>query len=350
MANLIPLSDLVRDRNYDFRSEGIYDPTGSPAYGANGQKVGTIRGAMAEPDSGRLRYLVVDVGGWFTSKEVLVPVGLARIEDDAVYFDTLTKDQVKAMQEYRNGQDYGYDAQLSDERVLRGSDVRNDTMTMGTSSDTTLSSTERAGSGLGTVSTDSSMGVASGTTGMAAQTYNYRDEDTADALFKTPQRLRLLEERLLVDKERYHAGSVEVGKRVETRTEQVPVSLTREEIIIERHPVTNPTPVDGNVQLGAGNETIRVDLEAERAEVRKQAFVTEEVTIGEREVSQTQTFTETVGREVLDVNRTGGVDVRNDSLETGTVTRRDDRNLLEKTGDALEDGIDRIDGKTDRNR
>ncbi|MFC4456715.1 DUF2382 domain-containing protein, partial [Deinococcus sonorensis] len=40
----------------------------------------------------------------------------------------------------------------------------------------------------------------------------------------------------------------------------------------------------------------------------KQAYVTEEVEVGKRTESEQRTFTETVGKEVLDVNKTGDVD------------------------------------------
>ena len=44
----------------------------------------------------------------------------------------------------------------------------------------------------------------------------------------------------------------------------------------------------------------------------KQAYVTEEVAVGKRSVTETQTVTETVGREVLDVNKTGEVRLETD--------------------------------------
>ena len=281
MANLIPLSELSRDRNYDFSSDGTYDPTGKTAYAEGDKKVGTVRSAMVEPDTGRIRYLLLDVGGWFSSKEVLVPVGMARMEDDAVYFDNLTKDQVKDMREYTAGQEYDTTAQVSDERVLRGT---------------------------GAVQTDRDMTVTGGAD--TTKRYNYRDEDKGDTMFKTPEKLRLLEERLSVDKDRYTAGSVEIGKHVETEQRQVNVNLSHDELVIERHPVDGGRPVDGNVTLGSDTQTVHVDLEAERANVSKQAYVTEEVEVGKRTESESQTFTESVGREVLDINKTGDVEVR----------------------------------------
>ncbi|MBZ9751109.1 DUF2382 domain-containing protein [Deinococcus sp. HMF7604] len=299
MARLIPVSELVRDRSYDLGD--TYDIVGRNAYAVD-EKVGTVREALTD-DGGQIRYLIVDVGGWFSAKEVMVPVGMARIEDDGVYLDNLTKDQVKGLSGYVAGQDYDYDAQVGDERILRGVDHAEHQTNAGE--------------------------------------FIYRDEDT---LFQTPQRLQLLEERLRVNKDRYVAGQVQIGKHVETRTENVTVGLEREEIVIERHVVTDARPVDGNVTLGAGTETIRVDLEAERADVSKQAYVTEEVEIGKRTVTEQQTVSETVGREVLDVDQSGQVAVQG---AEGT-TLRDDRNLGERTVDAVKDAVDPLDGKIDR--
>ncbi|WP_295819120.1 DUF2382 domain-containing protein [uncultured Deinococcus sp.] len=304
MTKLIPLSQLVREHNYDLGD--VFDPTGLPAY-ASGEKVGTVRGALTE-DGGKLRYLIVDVGGWFSTKEVLVPVGLARIDDDRVSIDSMSKEQVKEMSEYREGQDYSSETQAADERVLRG--------------------------GTQTVPLVS----------MPGGQYDYRDQDASDTTYTTPQKLQLLEERLQVNKQRMVAGSVEIGKRVETRTENVNVGLEREELVIERRAVSEPRPVEGNVTLGDATQTLRVDLEAETARLDKQAFVTEEVEIGKRTVTEQETLQGTVGREVLDVTRSGDVTVDGDRDVTG----RDGRNALERGVDAVKDAADPLDGKIDR--
>lgn len=146
----------------------------------------------------------------------------------------------------------------------------------------------------------------------------------ADTDLDEAARLRLHEERLEVEKERYVAGSVEVGKRVETHAETVNVDLQREEIVIERHPVSGERPVEGEVTLGADRETIRVDLEAERADVEKKAYVVEEVEVGKRTETETRTFNETVGKEVLEVTRTGDVEVNGDATVIQDRTDLDD--------------------------
>ncbi|GGO41057.1 PRC and DUF2382 domain-containing protein [Deinococcus humi] len=254
--NLVRMSELDRDHQLDLNSTGVYNPRDNDAYGANGEKIGTVRDALVRPTTGEIQYLIVDVGGWFSSKQVLIPVGQARFSEDGAYFDGLTKEQASDLSEYQDGQVYEAESQLADERVLRAPDSDEAT---------------------------------------------YRRE-----AFTTPDTLKLLEERLMIHKERFVAGSVDVGKRVETRQQQVNVELEREEVVIERHAVTDARPVEGAV-LGADSQTLRVDLEAERANVSKQTFVTEEVTVGKREVTDTQTVSETVGKEVLEVTKSGDV-------------------------------------------
>ena len=130
-----------------------------------------------------------------------------------------------------------------------------------------------------------------------------------------------------MNKERIRAGAVEIGKHVETVQQTVNVPLEREEVIIERHPVSDARPVEGAV-LGQDSQTVRVDLEAERANVQKQVYVTEEIEIGKRTVTETQTVTDTVGREVLDINKTG--DVRLENADGLTTDRTTDTTLTDR--------------------
>ena len=326
MARLITLTDMARDNdiNLSDNTGGMYDPSGKTAYGSDGTKVGTVTSAMVDPSGGRIRYLIVDTGGWFFSKEVLFPVGMARIEDDGVYFDSLTKEQVKSMREYRMGED------VADEDMGREATM----LTGRTETDRYVKPVD--------------MGTLTAATGTATATdatrFNYRDDDIDDKLFKAPQRLQLLEERLNVTKTRERVGEVEVSKRVETHTEKVNVALDREEVVIERRAVTDGQAVSGAV-LGS-NETIKVELEAERANVSKQAFVVEEVEIGKRTQTETQVVTETIGKEVLEVGRNGQTVTDGTMNTTGTVKK--DESLIDRTGDAVRNLADDATGKNKR--
>jgi hypothetical protein len=46
------------------------------------ETLGEVDGFIVDSQSGRPYYVVVDSGGWFKSKDFLVPVGYARIDDD----------------------------------------------------------------------------------------------------------------------------------------------------------------------------------------------------------------------------------------------------------------------------
>ncbi|THF71641.1 DUF2382 domain-containing protein [Deinococcus sp. Arct2-2] len=288
MTHLHRLSQISNEHSADFQDAGMYSPVGSTAYLSGKQQLGMVRDALVDDDYGKLRYLIVDQDGGDLNGAVLLPIGLARFEDDGVYFDDLTTTQLTSLHRYSDDEDYTFDDQNSDERVLRGADL-------GAVAQTTATQTTAT----------EAMAVPATATATAAQSYDYRDQDTSDKMFKAPERLQLLEERLSVNKEKYLAGSVQVTKHVETREEKVQVPVMREEVIIERHAVTDSRPVEGQVQLGSGSETLRVDVEAERANVSKEAFVTEEVEIGKRVVTTQEQVTGTVGREVLDVNQTG---------------------------------------------
>ena len=258
MSQLIRLKD-IQATHRDLIGDDYYDPSGKTAYGVNEEKIGKIDGALVEDTTGRIRYLIVDVGGWFTSKEVLVPAGLARIVGDDVFFDSLTKSQVEAMDVYDHDYQYSYKDQYAKDRQTFIAD---------------------------TIPTEEHL-------------------DLQDTAYNAPNTLELLEERLTVNKERIVAGLVKVGKHVVTEERNVDVELEEEHAHIERTNVNRPT--DRRVGDTNANETIELELEAERARVAKETYVTEEVNVGKTTERHTETIVETINREELDVDRDGNV-------------------------------------------
>ncbi|WP_169392231.1 MULTISPECIES: DUF2382 domain-containing protein [Psychrobacter] len=258
MSQLIRLKD-IQATHRDLIGDDYYDPTGKTAYGANEEKIGKIEGALVEDTTGRIRYLIVDAGGWFSSKEVLVPAGLARIVGDDVFFDSLTKSQVEAMEVYDHDYQYSYKEQYEKDRKAFVAD--------------TVPTAERF--------------------------------DVQDTSYNAPNTLELLEERLTVNKDRIVAGLVKVGKHVVTEERNIDVDLEEEHAHIERTNVDRPT--DRRIGDDLNNETIEVQLEAERARVGKETYVTEEVNVGKTTEHRTETLVETIQREELDVDRDGNV-------------------------------------------
>ncbi|AMN66582.1 PRC and DUF2382 domain-containing protein [Psychrobacter sp. P11G5] len=258
MSQLIRLQD-IQATHRDLIGDDYYDPTGKTAYGVNEEKIGKIDGALVEDTTGRIRYLIVDAGGWFSSKEVLVPAGLARIVGDDVFFDSLTKSQVDAMEEYDHDYQYSYKEQYERDRQAFVAD--------------SIPAEERM--------------------------------EVADHAYNAPNTLELLEERLSVNKDRIVAGLVRVGKHVVTEERNVEVDLEEEHANIQRTNVDRPT--ERRIGDVNGNETIEVELEAERARVSKETYVTEEVNVGKTTQHRTETIVETIQREELDIDNDGNV-------------------------------------------
>jgi uncharacterized protein (TIGR02271 family) len=115
------------------------------------------------------------------------------------------------------------------------------------------------------------------------------------------RRLQLREERLQVGKEKVQTGEASIRKEVITEHHQVDVPLQREELVIERRPATGATAAGA---IGEA-ETIRVPLSEERATVAKNTVVTEEVSIGKKATTNTQTVGADVKKEQLKVDNTG---------------------------------------------
>ena len=142
----------------------------------------------------------------------------------------------------------------------------------------------------------------------AATTVNDVDEDIRTRTdIDDGEKIRLYEERLMVNKQRERAGAVSVGKRVETETAQVAVPVERERIVIERSDANAGTVVTPGTTNFSDAETVRVEAYEETADIKKQAFVREEVKVRKEVERDTVEATETVRREELEIDAEGDV-------------------------------------------
>ena len=120
-------------------------------------------------------------------------------------------------------------------------------------------------------------------------------------------KIRLYEERLMVNKQRAKTGEVAIGKRVETETAQVAVPVERERIVIERSDATTGTAVTPGTANFEEGTVANVELYEETADIQKQAFVREEVKVRKEVETDTVQARETVRREELEVDAEGDV-------------------------------------------
>ena len=129
----------------------------------------------------------------------------------------------------------------------------------------------------------------------------------------TDQTVQLREEQLSARTQPVQAGEVVIRKEVITETKSIDVPVTREEVVIERHAVTGGTATAGSINDMGATEVIRVPVMEEEVIVDKRPVVTEEVSIGKRQVVETQHVTDTVRREEARIENANNVDVVNRS-------------------------------------
>jgi uncharacterized protein (TIGR02271 family) len=271
--------------NYRDAFEG-HDITGLGVYTqGTDEKIGTVSDVLVD-EEGHFRYLVVDLGFWIFGKKVLLPIGRARIDYsvDRVYTIGLTREQAEDLPEFNERQTLDYDYE---ERV-RGVYRQPTDYAAPVDASAPLDSVAP----LGTTPT------------YARDDYSYEREPSLFGLNEQDhQTLRLYEERLIASKHRQKTGEVSIGKRVETETARVAVPIERERVVIERvTPVDAGTAVSGREADFREGEVARLEIHEETPDVRKEAFLREEVRVRKVVDQDTVETQETVRREELDVN------------------------------------------------
>jgi uncharacterized protein (TIGR02271 family) len=134
-----------------------------------------------------------------------------------------------------------------------------------------------------------------------------------------PQNIELRGEELEVEKRQREAGEVRVRKEVVSEQRSVDVPVTREELVVERHPTAEKrAATSGDLGEAGSAEEMRIPLREEEVEVRKRPVVRDEVSLGKREVQDTQHIDETVRHEELEVKGEGNVTMRSNADRAST--------------------------------
>ena len=124
--------------------------------------------------------------------------------------------------------------------------------------------------------------------------------------------VQLREEQLAARNQTVEAGRVSVGTEVVEEEQTLEVPVTREEVTIQRDAVDR-RPSDE--PIAATSEVLRVPVREEQVSLDKQAVVYEEVNLGKRAVQETHRVSDTLLKEVVDVDATGDVDVSGQASE-----------------------------------
>ena len=120
--------------DYRFNDTDIDDIRGASVYGVDDEKLGTIDDVIYDSQNGQLRYVVINSGGWLSTKRFIVPAlrVMIREEGDKDFYINLTKKQVERLPEFKEKEiesethwadyEHRYEAAWEEEPVLHKKD------------------------------------------------------------------------------------------------------------------------------------------------------------------------------------------------------------------------------------
>lgn len=311
---LIKFKDAYPNYRETFKNSGNAEAAHFDEYSvySGNDKVGSIKDALFEQNTGNIRYLVVDTGFWIFGKNVLLPIGLANFDYDQrrVYVDGLTKQQVESLPEYRDDMTVDQDYEDRVRTSYRDMGVTRSSRYQGKQYNASEYGSYPGSAALyGAKQYNSSTTNATAGTAAGANRYDYDTEPGMYGMDRDSHGpIRLYQERLIADKERFKTGSVRIGKHVETETQEASVPVEKERVVVERHQPTSATPTTGTPDFKEG-EVARMDVYAEKADIRKEAFVREEVDVHKEVERDTVSGRKKVRREELDIDANDNPDI-----------------------------------------
>lgn len=274
----------------------IQQVQGADVYSSDGDKIGRAGQVYLDDETGRPEWVTVHTG-LFGTNESFIPLSDAQLSDDRVTVP-YTKDQVKdapnvdpdnghlSQDEERNlYQHYGlgYSERRSDSGYA-DSGV-GDAGLAGTAEAGGLTDDDRRG--------DSRDLADTGTAG-----HDTSGPNTDDAMTRS-------EERLSVGTESQETGRARLRKYVVTEQQSVNVPVTREEVRVEREPITEGNVDEAMSGPAISEEEHEVTLHEERPVVEKEAVPVERVRLSKEQVTDQETVTDEVRKEQIE---TDGVD------------------------------------------
>jgi uncharacterized protein (TIGR02271 family) len=245
---------------------------GSTAVDRDGGKIGKIGQIYLDDASGQPQWVTISTG-LFGTKESFAPISGYRLDGDNVVLN-VTKDQVK---DAPNVDADGHLDDAENDRLYEYYDA-----SFGTANDASYSS--GSGDTLGHDHTDHDHGAVG---------HDTSGPNTDDAMTRS-------EERLNVGTQQVETGRARLRKYVVTEDVTTTVPVSREEVRLEREPITDD---NRDAALSGGDiteEEHEVTLHAEQPVVAKETVPVERVRLNTETVTENQQVTEQVRKEQID--------------------------------------------------
>ena len=257
---------------------------GQDVYGSDGGKIGAARQVYVDDDSGRPEWVTVATG-LFGTKESFIPLA-----DASVSGDQLTVPYTKAF--VKDAPNVDEDGHLSPDQERRLYDYYSrsdyDTAARGTAD-----RDDRDADRTGTAGRNRSR--AGDRVGAESEGYDTSGPATDDAM-------TVSEERLNVGTRTEQGGRARLRKYVVTENVTQTVPVSREEVRLEREPITDANRGAAVSGPDISEEEHEVVLHEERPVVQKETVPVERVSLGTETVTEQQTVNEVVRKERVDVD------------------------------------------------
>jgi len=245
--------------------------SGMTVYGSDGAKIGRAGQVYVDDESGQPEWVTVNTG-LFGTKETFVPLRTAELSDNGLTVG-YSKDHVKDAPSV--DPDGGHLDEAEEQRLY-------DYYQLGGGTQTT--NEVAGGQGFegerGTVGHDTS------------------GPTTDDAMTRS-------EEQLQVGTQARETGRARLRKYVTTEEQTVTVPVTREEVKVEREPITEANRGEAMAGPDISEEEHEVILHEEQPVVAKQAVPVERVRLGKEQVTEQETVTEQVRQEHIEADGPG---------------------------------------------
>lgn len=295
-------------------SNDIKDLFKATAYDNAGDKLGSVKEIFVDDKSGQPTFVEVN-HGLFGMNSSLVPMRGHKFDGENLNL-AFAKDRVK------DAPDFDADQALTPEQqneIYRhyGLDNVEDTTRYGEGAGnqdageerSTLDRHEAAG---GNTAGAAGAGVAGANSGAterdAAQTGDAANTAAnREAAVNNEGEIIRSEERLNVQKDKVQTGEARLRKYVVTDTETVEVPVTREEVRVERTPISADEAANYKGSIDEGGQEASVTLSEERVSVNKETVPVEKVSLNKEQITETERHTEELRKEQIDTDVDGGV-------------------------------------------
>ena len=268
-------------------TEQLQNISGVTVYGADQEKIGRAGQVYLDDDTGQPEWLTVNTG-LFGTNESFVPLRTAELTDDGLTV-AYRKEQVKDAPNV--DPDNGHLDRDEEQRLFQHYGL--ETTSAAVAGDGLDSERESFAGNEGRLSGDEV-----GTTGTDTS-----GPTTDDAMTRS-------EEQLNVGTETREAGRARLRKYVVTEQQNVTVPVTREEVKVEREPITDANRESAMSGPDISEEEHEVVLHEEQPVVEKEAVPVERVRLDTEQVTEQQQVTEEVRKEQIDADGDGIPDSR----------------------------------------